>query len=89
MQTLAIQIDDSYMEQFMNFVKESHSKVNIHKDKNLEMDPYFYERRAKLHQTLEDIESGKMEMLSEEQYENEMEDFFRDLKNKHENHPFT
>jgi len=43
MQTLSIQIQDSYMQQFMNFVKESHSNITVAKDKNLEIDPYFYE----------------------------------------------
>ena len=34
MQTLSVQIQDSYMQQFMNFVKESHSNITISKDKN-------------------------------------------------------
>ena len=50
MQTLSIQIQDSYMQQFMNFVKESHSNITVSKDKNLEFDPYFYERQKELHQ---------------------------------------
>ena len=39
MQILSIQIQDSYMQQFMNFVKESHSNITVSKDKNLEIDP--------------------------------------------------
>jgi len=80
MQTLSIQIQDSYMQQFMNFVKESHSNITVSKDKNLEIDPYFYERQKELHQIRADIKSGKMEMLSEEQYEKEIEDFFSELE---------
>ncbi len=80
MQTLSVQIQDSYMQQFMNFVKESHSNITISKDKNLEIDPYFYERQKELHQIRADIKSGKMEMLSEEQYEKEIEDFFLELE---------
>ena len=64
MQTLSIQIQDSYMQQFMNFVKESHSNITISKDKNLELDPYFYERQKELHKDLEEVESGKAEMIS-------------------------
>jgi len=80
MQILSIQIQDSYMQQFMNFVKESHSNITVSKDKNLEIDPYFYERKRELHQIRADVKSGKMEMLSEEQYEKEMEHFFSELE---------
>jgi len=79
MQTLSIQIEDSYMQQFMNFVKESHSNITVSKDKNLELDPYFYERKRELEQIIEDSENGTMEILSQEQYEEEMEIFFKDL----------
>ena len=80
MQTLSIQIKDSYMQQFMNFVKDSHSNITFSKDKNLELDPYFYERQQELHQIRDDVKSGKMEMLSEEQYQKEIEQFFSELK---------
>ena len=80
MQTLSIQIQDSYMQQFMNFVKDSHSNITISKDENLEIDPYFYERQKELHQIRADVKSGKMEMLSEEQYEREIEQFFSKLE---------
>jgi len=80
MQTLSIQIQDNYLQQFMEFVKESHSNITVSKDKNLEIDPYFYERRKELHQIRADVKSGKMEMLSEEQYEQEIEQFFSELE---------
>ena len=66
MQTLSIQIEDSYMKQFMNFVKESHSNITISKDKNLEIDPYFYERQKELHQTRDNIKNGNIKMVSHE-----------------------
>jgi len=80
MQTLSVQIQDDYMQQFMNFVKNSHSNITISKDKNLEFDPYYYERKKDLEQIIEDSENGTMEMLSQEQYDKEMEIFFKDLK---------
>ena len=79
MQTVTLKIQDSYMQQFMNFVKESHSNITVAKDKNLELDPYFYERKRELKQIIEDSENGTMEMLSQEQYEKEMKIFFKDL----------
>jgi len=80
MQTLSIQIQDDYMQQFMNFVKNSHSNITVSKDKNLEFDPYFYERKKDLEQIIEESENGTMEMLSQKQYDQEMEIFFKDLK---------
>ena len=47
MQIISIQIQDGYMQQFMNFVRESHSNITVSKDKNLELDPYFYERQKR------------------------------------------
>ena len=79
MQTLSVQIQDNYIQQFMNFVNNSHSKVTVSKDINLEFDPYFYERKKDLEQIIEDSENGTMEMLSQEQYEKEMKIFFKDL----------
>ena len=85
MQTLSVQIQDDYMQQFMNFVKNSHSNIIISKDKNLEFDPYFYERKKQLEQDINDIDSGKIEMLSQEQYDKEMNSFFAELKLKYAN----
>ncbi len=80
MQTLSVQIQDSYIKNFMNYVNHHSSDIKITKDKNLEYDPYFYERQKELHQIREDIKSGDMEMLSQEQYNKEMKQFFTDLK---------
>ncbi len=80
MQTVSVQIEDSYMQQFMNFVKKSKSNIIIQDDKNLEQDPYFYERQKELHQIRDDIKNGNMEMLSEEQYEQEIEQFFKHIE---------
>ncbi len=80
MQILSVQIQDDYMQQFMNFIKNSHSNIIVSKDKNLEFDTYFYERKKDLEQIIEDSENGTMEMLSQEQYDQEMKIFFKDLK---------
>ncbi len=81
MQILSVQIQDSYIQQFMNFVNESHSKITVFKDENLELDPYFYERRKKLHQIRNDVQNGKMKLLTQEESDNEIELFFKELEN--------
>ncbi len=85
MQTVTVNIQDGFMQDFLTIVEHYKDKIQVQKDKNLEYDPYFYERQKQLKQDIEDIESGKIEMLSQEQYDNEMEDFFSELKLKHAN----
>jgi len=68
------------MQDFLSIVEHYHGKIEIQKDKNLEYDPYFYERQKELHQIRADVKSGKMEMLSEEQYEEEIEQFFSEFE---------
>ena len=80
MQTLIVNIQDGFMQDFLSIVEHYHGKIQIQKDKNLEYDPYFYERKKELHQIRADVKSGKMEMLSEEQYEEEIEHFFSELE---------
>jgi len=80
MQTLIVNIQDGFMQDFLSIVEHYHGKIQIQKDKNLEYDPYFYERQKELHQIRADVRSGKMEMLSEEQYEKEIEQFFSELE---------
>ncbi len=66
MQTLAVQVQDNYMQDFMNYVNSHSKNIAISKDKNLEHDPYFYERQKELHQLREDIKNGDIEMVSHE-----------------------
>jgi len=80
MHTMSVQIQDNYLQKFMNYVNNHSESITITKDKNLEHDPYFYERQKELEQVIEESENGTMEMLSQEQYDNEMEIFFKDLK---------
>jgi len=80
MQTIAVQIQDDYVTKFMSYVSNHSENISIEKDKNLELDPYFYERQKQLQQDIEDIDSGKAEMLSSEQFDIEMDIFFKDLK---------
>jgi hypothetical protein len=80
MQTMAVQIQDNYVQNFMSYVNSHSENITIDKDKNLELDPYFYERQKQLQQDIEDIDNGKAEMLSSEQFDIEMDIFFKDLK---------
>ena len=80
MQTIAVQVQDNYIQNFMNYVNNHSENIQVSKDKNLEYDPYFYERKKELENVIEECENGTMEMLSQEQYDDEMKIFFKDLK---------
>ncbi|WP_321779254.1 hypothetical protein [Sulfurimonas sp.] len=85
MQTMAVEVQDDYVNDFMNYVNNHSDRITISKDKNLEYDPYFYERQKELQKDLEDIENGKAEFLTQEQYDDEMNTFFKELKSKYDN----
>ena len=80
MQTIAVQIQDNYVTKFMSYVNNHSENITIAQDKNLELDPYFYERKKQLQQDLDDIDSDKAEILSSKQFDIEMDIFFKDLK---------
>jgi len=77
MQFLSVQIEDNYFQDFMNYIQKYRSGITITKDRNLEQDPYFYERQAKLHHTRDEVKSGNMKLLSQEESDAEIELFFR------------
>ena len=79
MQTIAVQIQDNYMPQFINYIQEHSSDLSISKDKNLEQDPYFYDRQKKLHQIRDNIKNGKTEMISDKDFWNEIDSFVESL----------
>ena len=83
MQTIQLKVDDSsvgiVMTLIENLKKDIVKEVKILDNstrENLDLDPYFYERQKELHQLRADIKDGSMEMLSEAQYEEEIEQFF-------------
>ena len=85
MQTLTLNIQESFVQDFLTIIEHYKDKVQLKKDKNLENDPYFYERQKELQSDIEAIDSGKIKMLSEEEYSNEMSAFFKKLESKYEN----
>ena len=80
MQTMAVQIQDSYVQDFVNYVNNHSENITISKDRNLEVDPYFYERQKELQQDLEDVESGKAEMISHDDLWNNINSHLKSIK---------
>ena len=84
MQTLTLNVQDNFLQDFLTIIDHYKDKVQLKKDKNLEYDPYFYERQKQLQQDVNDIDAGTIEMLSQEQYDKEMDNFFTGLKSKYD-----
>jgi len=50
-----------------------------------ELDPYFAERKKQIAQTISDVESGKMKVYEHDEFENEMDEFEKELMLKYDN----
>lgn len=85
MQTLSVQIQDDYMQQFMNYVNKHSESITISKDENLENDSFFYERKKELHQIRDDIKSGKSKLVSFDDFENKTNQLEKELELKYAN----
>jgi len=83
MQTIQLQVKDDYVNNVVGLLSNLKDvmieSIEVTKDKNLEIDPYFYERRESLHQLHDDVCSGKVQLLSEEEAELEMDKFEQEL----------
>jgi len=80
MQTVAVQIQDGYMKKFISYVNSHSDNITIAKDKNLEYDPYFYERKKQLQKDMDDIDNGKIKMINNEDFWDEIDSFTESLQ---------
>ena len=78
--TLQISVEDNFLQEFLEIIDKYNGKIKIEKDKNLLLDPFFYERQKQLQQEIEDIDSGKVKMLSKEEYDKEINSFLVKLR---------
>jgi len=85
MQTMAVQIEDSYVQNFMTYVNNHSVNITISKDKNLDLDPYFYERQQELQEIRNNIKNGNSQLTSFKDFEKETNQFEKELELKHAN----
>ncbi len=66
MQTIQLQVKDNYAQNILEILQNLKGvmieSVEVQKDKNLEYDPYFYERKTHIEKTIEAVDNGTMEM---------------------------
>ena len=80
MQTLIVNVQDNFVQDFLTIIDHYKDKVQLKKDKNLEYDPYFYERKQQLQQDIDDIDSGKAKMINNEDFWNDIDSFTQALQ---------
>ena len=80
MQTLTVDIQDNFIQDFLTIIDHYKDKIQLKKDKNLEYDPYFYERKKQLQQDIDDIDSGKVEMINNEDFWDDIDKFTQSLQ---------
>ncbi len=80
MQTIQLQVNENYVQSvltLLNSLKDGMIEKLEVRDKNLEYDPYFYERREQLHQIRADIRSGKEPMYD---FNESMDELIKELE---------
>jgi len=80
MHTLTVNIQDSVFQEFLNFVSKRKETIKITKDTNLEYDSYFYERKKQLQQDMDDIDNGKVKMINNEDFWDDIDSFTQSLQ---------
>jgi len=80
MQTLTVNVQDNFVQDFLTIIDHYKDKVQLKKDKNLEYDPYFYERQKELHQIKNDIDSGKIQMIKNDNFWKDIDNFVETLQ---------
>lgn len=80
MHTLTVNIQDSVFQEFLNFVSQRKESIEITKDKNLEYDSYFYERKQELQKDIDDIDNGKIKMINNEDFWDDIDSFTESLQ---------
>ena len=85
MQTISVQIEDNYISDFMSYVSNNSENISIDRDFNLELDPYFYERKKELKQIRDNIKNGNSKLMSFEDFEKNTNKFEKELELKYAN----
>ena len=85
MQTLTIKIKDDLVTEVMNVLEQFKDSVQIIRDQNLKLDPYFYERQDKLHKIIDNMDKNPSKLTSFEDFEIKMDKLEKELEEKYEN----
>ncbi len=76
-----IRYDEQYSSQVEEFIDRSDGKIELIKDPNLKIDPYFYERKEQLQEILKAVDNGTMKMYDQEEWDIQMQKLDEELDN--------
>ncbi len=80
MQTLTVNIQDNFVEDFLTIIDHYKDRIQLQQDKNLKYDPYFYERKRQLQEDINDIDNGKVKMINNEDFWDDIDNFTQSLQ---------
>ena len=85
MQTITIQVKESLVSEVISTLEKFKDNVRIIKDKNLELDPFFYERKNNLHKIMNNIKQEPSALSNIEDFEIKMDKVEQELEHKYAN----
>ena len=84
MKTLTIDIQDSFLKEFLNCVQKSQNKILVRHSSDYE-DIYFDDRKKQLQKIREDIKDGKEKLYSIDEFEKRFDLFEKEIDKKYAN----
>ena len=84
MKTLTIDIQDSFLKEFLNFVQKNQNKILVRNSSDYE-DIYFDDRKKQLQKRREDIKDGKEKLYSIDEFEKRFDLFEKEIDKKYAN----
>ncbi|MBK6548063.1 MAG: hypothetical protein IPG15_06485 [Arcobacter sp.] len=84
MKTLTIDIQDSFLKEFLNFVQKSQNKILVRNSSDYE-DIYFDDRKKQLQKIREYIKDGKEKLYSIDEFEKRFDLFEKEIDKKYAN----
>ena len=84
MKTLTIDIQDSFLKEFLNFVQKNQNKILVRNSSDYE-DIYFDDRKKQLQKIREDIKDGKEKLYSIDEFEKRFDLFEKETDKKYAN----
>ena len=87
MKTIQLQVEDDNYESFLTIIKSLKKGMvkNLAVKENDSIVDDFEQTKMYFHKCLENIENGNTQLLSEEQYTNQMNNFKKNSKSKYAN----
>ena len=84
MKTLTIDIQDSFLKEFLNFEQKSQNKILVRNSSDYE-DIYFDDRKKQLQKIREYIKDGKEKLYSIDEFEKRFDLFEKEIDKKYVN----